>query len=1154
MKKIILSLLLGFVLCSAFCQPGANDPLFNPDDSGNGFGDWFNGQVNAITLQADGKMLVGGNFTNYNGTAANRLARLNTDGTIDNTFQTGSGFNQGVTSIEVLASGKIMVGGYFTTYKGSQKKYLIRLNADGTDDPSFTMVSLSAGISCMAVQPDGKIVIGGIFFEAIKYLARVNSDGSLDATFASNTDFANTPGNSTAISDIALQADGKIVVVGQFVSIGGTGRNYVARLEDNGTLDASFDPGTGFNAHINAMSAIIDSDNKIIVVGGFDSYNGVNRKSAARITSTGALDLSFTPPPILSGFIYVAAIQSDNRIVIAGDFYTNGHLTRNLARLNTDGTLDMSHTAGNKIDSQILTLTLQSDGKAFTGGSFTLAGDAARRGIARYNTDGSIDNTIFNTPNTGINAVPTSITRQADGKLLVGGRFSLYNGEVRRGMVRITEDGQIDPSFVPDYPILVPGTLRTISIQPDSKIIIGGYLGTNYGAGMIARMNADGTFDTGFVPGIGGGEVISTQVQPDGKIIMSGTFQEVNGNDLAGIARLNNDGTTDMSFNPGTGANGIVFATALLPDGKILIAGNFSQVNSVSRKNVARLNADGTVDESFDAGGAANSGVYTIVLQADGKILVAGDFTTFANSNRSCIARLNSDGSLDQSFVPSAFQVAGSTPAVTKVLPAADGKIVIAVRFVTPNYIVTTRIARLHANGQQDESFETGTGFNELVYDMTLLEDDKIVAVGNFTNFNGTGRNRIARLLGGGIGTTVNTTTICTGQEISIPFSVRGSYNFQSNNIFTAQLSNAQGQFTTPKVIGTRAGTTSSTIFATIPIDLPAGTMYRVRVVSSESAITGSDNGVDITLTRLPLVISGDTEICKGESTQLVGSGASFLLWVNGPSIPTWEISPTQTTSYTLSGTEPTSGCVSEITQVVTVKDLPVVGISGGTPICEGSSTTLTASGATTYSWAAGATSATLNVSPTTTTSYMVTGTAANGCTDDESITIVVNARPAKPVIDADITDASEAVLTAPVATSYQWFRNETLIDGATAQTYFAEKSGNYTVEVEDANGCKSLMSDAVDIVITALEEQAQVTFSLHPNPANTSVTVSLKEFKSSAPVVITLIDTQGKTINTEVVEGATELRVDLGRYQPGLYYMHARQGHRSAGGKFVKR
>jgi uncharacterized delta-60 repeat protein len=523
MKKITLSLLLGFVLCSAFCQPGANDPLFNPDDSGNGFGDWFNGQVNAITLQADGKTLVGGNFTNYNGTAVNRLARLNADGTIDNTFQTGSGFNDGVTSIEVLAGGKILVGGHFTMYKGSQRKYLIRLNADGTEDPSFTMVSLSAGIYCMAVQPDGKVVIGGIFSETIKYLARVNSDGSLDATFASNTDFANAPGNSTRISDIALQADGKMVIVGQFVSIGGTGRNYVARLENNGTLDASFDPGTGFNVHLNAMSAIIDADNKIIVVGGFNSYNGVDRERIARLTSTGALDLSFTPPAF-SGSINVAVIQSNNKIVLGGDFYTNGFLIRNLARLNTDGTLDMSHTPVNKIDSQILTLALQSDDKVFAGGTFTLAGDAARRGIARYNTDGSIDNTIFNTPNTGFNAVPTSITRQADGKLLVGGRFSLYNGEVRRGMVRITEDGQIDPSFVPDYPILVPGSLRTISIQPDSKIIIGGYLGTNFGAGMIARMNADGTFDTGFVPGIGGGEVISTQVQPDGKIIMVEPF------------------------------------------------------------------------------------------------------------------------------------------------------------------------------------------------------------------------------------------------------------------------------------------------------------------------------------------------------------------------------------------------------------------------------------------------------------------------------------------------------------------------------------------------------------------------------------------------------------------------------------------------------
>src|SRR5439155_11936412 len=160
---------------------------------------------------------------------------------------------------------------------------------------------------------------------------------------------------------------------------------------------------------------------------------------------------------------------------------------------------------------------------------------------------------------------------------------------------------------------------------------------------ILARFNADGSLDGSFGLVIGNrdwGSVNALAVQPDGKVLVGGSFYSINGTNRPGIARLNANGSLDNSFNPGTGANG-VSSVALQPDGKVLIGGGFTTVNGANRSGIARLNANGSLDGSFNPGTGVNGTVYSVALQPDGKVLIGGEFTSINGTNRNRIARLN---------------------------------------------------------------------------------------------------------------------------------------------------------------------------------------------------------------------------------------------------------------------------------------------------------------------------------------------------------------------------------------------------------------------------------------------------------------------------------------------------------------------------------
>lgn len=365
---VMLAVAMAFS-CTATAAPGDVDAGFNPN---------ANTTVYSTAVQPDGKILIGGAFTTVGGVIRNHIARLNADGTLDTGFNPNVGGN--VNSMAVQGDGKIVIGGDFTTVGGSARNLIARLNSDGTLDTGFnpSVDGITPSIYSTLIQPDGKIVVGGNFTTVggvtRNNIARINSDGTLDSSFNPNVD--------GTVNSTAMQGDGKIIIGGNFFNVSATPRIYVARLNSNGTLDS------GFNANVSSYSGVycttLQSDGKVIFGGYFQTVGGVTRNYIARVNADGTLDTGFNPNA--NSQVYSMALQTDGKIVIGGTFSVVGAVTRNyIARLNTDGATDSGFNPN--ANGLVYSTALQADGNILIGGSFSTVGGVTRSRVARLLSD-----------------------------------------------------------------------------------------------------------------------------------------------------------------------------------------------------------------------------------------------------------------------------------------------------------------------------------------------------------------------------------------------------------------------------------------------------------------------------------------------------------------------------------------------------------------------------------------------------------------------------------------------------------------------------------------------------------------------------------------------------------------------------------------------
>ncbi len=310
-----------------------------------------NGPVSAVTVQSDGRILIGGGFSSVDGITRSYIARLMTDGSLDTSFNPGGAADNSVNTIsETFIGGvrRVYVGGNFIYFNGSYTPGIVRLEADITDlnndgsvDPSFNVGSgLDGQVYAVAAYPTnslfaGQVLVGGSFAHyngaAATNLIRLNVDGSLDTTFVNN--LGNGP--SDMVESLAIQLNGQILVGGRFTSINGTPANHLCRLNANGTLDASFLSALGAGADASVLALQIQPDNRIILAGSFAHVNGVTLNHISRLLPTGAVDGSINFGSGANGDIYAAVVQpADDNIVIGGAFTEyNGMPTPGIARI-----------------------------------------------------------------------------------------------------------------------------------------------------------------------------------------------------------------------------------------------------------------------------------------------------------------------------------------------------------------------------------------------------------------------------------------------------------------------------------------------------------------------------------------------------------------------------------------------------------------------------------------------------------------------------------------------------------------------------------------------------------------------------------------------------------------------------------------------------
>ena len=788
----------------------------------------FNGQVlfagatNAGTIigalaRPDGRVVFFGNFSHL-GTEAksNNLLLANADGSLA-AFSPSLAL---VTRASLLngAGNSIYVGGAWNVVDAA-KPVIQRLNADGSNDATFvsptpSSLGYAAGQVSAMLRGPGETFYA-VIISTTQEVIRLTATGALDTTFADG----GRASGSFSTTRFATTAAGQLVLSGTGLYRGVARASTLTRLTLGGAIDSTFVPPAGITL---SGEVGVQADNKLVVL-------DIPGTFASRFTENGARDTAYVDPGKVPASLPVVvaidmAMAPDGSAYVAALFYNAQFQQRNgilhiLGDPNTAPTiatqpLAQTNSLGARTRFSIAAQGAPPLAYQWFRGTTPIPGATAAELVLAVTTAADnadfhcvVSNSLGNTPSTAvhltlIDGAPGSVYRETDlpagpddevrdlvvegaGGLLATGRFTLWNNTTRTRLVRVLPGtADLDATFSPGATPLLNGTgVQVVPLSGGRVLGVGfgsvAYNGKNHDG--LIRFNANGSVDTTFnASGVGGGVSVTgvndsssvAAVGADGKVVLSAA--NWNGESLGSYFRLNEDGTRDSSFAL-RGSSYFVTSSviAALTDGRYLIAGTTANGASAVT-GVLRLNADGKVDATFNTASpyTLGAGVNDILVQPDGRILVAGTFNVRINPDGSQlvigIVRLLPDGRLDPEFnvVPQLSQSPNFKAGdVRRMVLQADGRIVALARPLSGTF-PTSNLLRFWPSGALDPEFQVATNANRnyspILYAVAARSDNAIFVGGNFTEFAGFSRRSFVRINGGPLQPTPTAPTIAS--------------------------------------------------------------------------------------------------------------------------------------------------------------------------------------------------------------------------------------------------------------------------------------------------------------------------------------------------------------------------------------------------------
>lgn len=635
--KVFFLVLVFICTTCGFClsQTMSDDPSFSYSSLNAN-----NAIIKAIKKENKSQiLLLGGNLG---------IVKIDSLGKKMNSFYQGTfqyDINNSMIGLIETSDSNLIAFGRFPGYQGYTSRSLVRVLPSGVVDQSFAspINSVSAGLYVYAVAelPDGKYVCSMGTPNSNTWITRLNHDGSYDSGFVSPF----PPGNWQNVAEFIVQPDSSTLIVFE---------NFIQKMNYDGTIDNSFNsssiaPQGSFGY---SDSEVLD-DGKILFLCNNKVY---------RLLANGIVDNTFTPIVIpTSTFIAKRIVRTnDHKIYVYGrKDYALITPTVLLKRYYLNGMVDNTFNPGQGFNGETLaeacSVVSFEDGTVSVSGVFDDLNNVSASNMAMLTNSGS-PVWMYKYGSGLLNYWAKTIHVDANHSIFVGGNFDRYNGSYRNDITKLDRYGHIDYSFKPGTGF--NGDVLDIITQPDGKVIVCGQFSSYNGTSIqnIVRLNPNGTLDNSFVTGTGftgySGMVQALGIQSDGKIIVAGDFGDYNNTSVARIVRLLPNGSLDATFTPSSGPNDLVMDLIVKPNDEILICGKFGSYAGTLRPRIALLNSNGVLDNSFVPVAAyAHTDTRSMAIQNDGKIVVGGNFYSFTDNVNRRLGRLNPDGSADLTFI-----------------------------------------------------------------------------------------------------------------------------------------------------------------------------------------------------------------------------------------------------------------------------------------------------------------------------------------------------------------------------------------------------------------------------------------------------------------------------------------------------------------------